>query len=211
MEASAPSAAFLEMANPAAPASDPENDRDIELMALVGAGDEKAFRTLVERHQNAVVGTLARMLGDPAEAEDLAQRTFLRIWKHARRWKPDAKFTTYLFTIARNLAYNESRRRSRKKEVSSDQRHEDFGSESTADTRSEPDAQVQRSEMHDEIDRAIASLPENQRSAVILFAYESMPYEEIARVLQTSVPSVKSLIFRARTTLRDKLAHFTGY
>ncbi|MCU0794736.1 MAG: sigma-70 family RNA polymerase sigma factor [Akkermansiaceae bacterium] len=211
MEATAASAAFLEMANPSAPASDPENDRDIELMALVGAGNEQAFRLLVERHQNSVVGTLARMLGDAAEAEDLAQRTFLRVWKHAKRWKPEAKFTTYLFTIARNLAYNESRRRSRKKEVSSDQMHDEYGSESAAETRSEPDAEVQRNEMHQEIDLAIASLPENQRAAVILFAYESMPYEEIAKVLNTSIPSVKSLIFRGRTTLREKLAHFTGY
>ena len=211
MDATAPTAALIDMAVPGTHSSDPENDRDIELMALVAAGDESAFRQLVERHQNAVVGTLARMVGDASEAEDLAQRTFLRVWKHARRWRPDAKFTTYLFTIARNLAYNESRRRSRKKEVSSDHLQDEFGSESAADPRVEPDAEVQRTEMHEEIDRAIASLPENQRAAVVLFAYESMPYEEIARVLNTSVASVKSLIFRGRTTLREKLAHYTGF
>lgn len=211
METTAPTTGLFEMAEPSTESIDPDNERDIALMARIATGDEAAFRALVERYQHVVVGMIAKMLNDPTEAEDLAQRVFLRVWKHAKRWKPEAKFTTYLFTIARNLTYNESRRRSRKKEVSADQRSEDFGSESPADSRIEPDAETLRNEMHDEIDRAIASLPENQRAAVVLYAYESLPYEEIAKVLGTSVSSVKSLIFRGRTTLRDKLAHFTGY
>lgn len=184
---------------------------DVALMQRVGKGDEHAFRQLVERHQNAVVGTLAKMLNDATEAEDLAQKVFLRIWKHAKRWRPDAKFTTYLYTIVRNLAYNETRRRSRKGHVSMDEKKDEQGFEPAAEARSGPDEEVQRSEMHDEIDKAIASLPENQRTAVILFAYEALPYEEIAKVLDTSVSSVKSLMFRARTTLRDQLEHLTGY
>ncbi|MBB5353111.1 RNA polymerase sigma-70 factor (ECF subfamily) [Haloferula luteola] len=211
MDAAAPFHGLFEMAEPSIQSTDPENERDIALMARIAEGDEVAFRALVERHQNMVVGMIARMLNDPMEAEDLAQRVFLRIWKHAKRWKPEAKFTTYLFTIARNLVYNESRRRSRKKEVSSDQRSDEFGAEMPADSRIEPDSETLRNEMHDEIDRAIAELPENQRAAVVLYAYESLPYEEIAQVLGTSVSSVKSLIFRGRTTLREKLAHFTGY
>lgn len=211
MEFTAPQAGLFEMADPSTQSVDPENERDIALMARIATGDEVAFRALVERHQHVVIGMMAKMLNDPIEAEDLAQRVFLRVWKHAKRWKPEAKFTTYLFTIARNLVYNESRRRSRKKEISSDQRGEEFGAESAADARIEPDAETLRNEMHDEIDLAIASLPENQRAAVVLYAYESMPYEEIAKVLGTSVSSVKSLIFRGRTSLREKLAHFTGY
>lgn len=211
METTAPTTGLFAMAEPSTESIDPDNERDIALMARIATGDEVALRALVEKHQHVVVGMIAKMLNDPTEAEDLAQRVFLRVWKHAKRWKPEAKFTTYLFTIARNLTYNESRRRSRKKEVSADQRNEEFGSESPADARIEPDAETLRNEMHDEIDRAIASLPENQRAAVVLYAYESLPYEEIAQVLGTSVSSVKSLIFRGRTTLREKLAHFTGY
>ncbi|MEP4078917.1 RNA polymerase sigma factor [Haloferula sp.] len=193
------------------PANDDANAIDVALMHRVAKEDEAAFRELVERHQNAVIGTVAKMLGDAAEAEDIAQKVFLRVWKHAKRWRPDAKFTTYLFTIARNLVYNESRRRSRRKEVSSDERNEDRGLEPMADARSEPDSEALKSEMHDEIDQAIQELPDAQRTAVILYSYESMPYEEIAKVLDASVSSVKSLLFRARGTLREKLSQHMGY
>jgi len=184
------------------------DDVDVALMRRIAEGDERAFRELVERHQNAVVGTVARMLGDPTEAEDIAQLAFLRIWKHAKRWRPDAKFTTYLFTITRNLVFNESRRRSRRKEVSSEEREEDSGFQMASETRHEPQEEAMKLEMHQQIDRAIATLPEAQRTAVILYSYESLPYEEIASVLNTSVSSVKSLLFRARTTLRERLASY---
>ena len=181
---------------------------DVALMKRIADGDERAFRELVERHQNAVVGTVARMLGDPTEAEDIAQLAFLRIWKHAKRWRPEAKFTTYLFTITRNLVFNESRRRSRRKEVSSEEREEDSGFQMATESRHGPQEETMKLEMHRQIDRAIATLPEAQRTAVILYSYESLPYEEIAGVLNTSVSSVKSLLFRARTTLREKLATY---
>lgn len=184
------------------------NDVDVALMKRIAEGDEQAFRQLVERHQNAIVGTVARMLNDPTEAEDIAQLTFLRVWKHAKRWRPEAKFTTYLFTIARNLVFNESRSRSRRKEISSDERQDDSGYQIAAETRHEPQEETMKLEMHQEIDKAIATLPEAQRTAVILYSYESLPYEEIAKVLNTSVSSVKSLLFRARTTLREKLASY---
>ena len=97
---------------------------DFALMERIGAGDHEAFRELVERHQNAVIGTVAKMLGNASESEDIAQQVFLRIWRNAKRYRPDAKFTTYLYTITRNLVFNETRRKSRKKEVSSDEREE---------------------------------------------------------------------------------------
>jgi RNA polymerase sigma-70 factor (ECF subfamily) len=202
---------FLEM--PASPTqTDTDSDAvDVSLMRRIATGDEQAFRLLVERHQNSVIGTIAKMLHDPTEAEDLAQQTFLRVWKHAKRWKPDAKFTTYLYTIVRNLVYNESRRRSRRKEVSANEREDETGQQVAAETRAEPDAEVAQWEAHAEIDSVIASLPESQRTAVVLYAYESMSYEEIGEVLGTSVASVKSLLFRARTTLREKLGHMLGY
>ncbi|WP_265593933.1 sigma-70 family RNA polymerase sigma factor [Haloferula sp. BvORR071] len=184
------------------------DDIDVALMRKIAEGDERAFRELVERHQNAVVGTVARMLNDSTEAEDIAQLAFLRIWKHAKRWRPDAKFTTYLFTITRNLVFNESRRRTRRKEVSSEEREEESGFQVASESRHEPQEEAMKVEMHQQIDRAIATLPEAQRTAVILYSYESLPYEEIATVLNTSVSSVKSLLFRARTTLREKLANY---
>ena len=184
------------------------DDVDVALMHRIAEGDERAFRDLVERHQNAVVGTVARMLNDPTEAEDIAQLAFLRIWKHAKRWRPDAKFTTYLFTITRNLVFNESRRRTRRKEVSTDEREEGSGFQMASESRLGPEEETMKLEMHQQIDRAIATLPEAQRTAVILYSYESLPYEEIATVLKTSVSSVKSLLFRARTTLREKLASY---
>jgi RNA polymerase sigma-70 factor, ECF subfamily len=184
------------------------DDEDAAWMHRIAEGDEKAFALLVEKHQQPLLGTITRMLGDATEAEDLAQQVFVRIWKHAKRWRHDAKFTTYLFTIARNLVFNESRRRSRRKEVSSEEREEEAGYQAAADPRHEPHEEALKSEMHRKIDDAISLLPENQRTAVILYSYESMPYEEIAVVLKTSVSSVKSLLFRARSTLREHLATY---
>jgi len=181
---------------------------DFALMERIGAGDHAAFRTLVERHQNAVIGTVAKMLGNPSEAEDIAQQVFLRIWRNAKRYRPDAKFTTYLFTITRNLVFNETRRRSRKKEVSSDEREEHSNQLVEASPDRQPDAELLQAELQKAVDDAIAALPEAQRMAVVLRRYEQLSYEEIADVLSLSVSAVKSLLFRARTTLRDALSGY---
>lgn len=189
--------------------SDPTDSAvDHELMRRVAAGDSRAFRELVERHHRAVIGTAAKMLGGVDEAEDIAQQVFLRVWKNARRYRPDARFTTYLFTITRNLVFNETRRRGRKKEISADELEETSGhmAEDRAELR--PDEQILQEELRLAVDRAIASLPEAQRMAVVLRRYEQLPYEDIAKVLDLSVPAVKSLLFRARTTLREALSGY---
>jgi RNA polymerase sigma-70 factor (ECF subfamily) len=208
-----PSAAIASFPTIAMAEEDPsslphEESLDAILMARAGQGDHVAFRELVERHQHAVVGTVAKMLGDPAEAEDIAQQVFLRLWKHAKRYRPEAKFTTYLFTIARNLVFNETRRRSRRKEVSIEEREETTHAHLPAPPQREPDAALLRGEMQEAIDQAIQSLPEAQRMAVVLRRYEQMPYEDIARTLDLTVPAVKSLLFRARTTLREALKNY---
>jgi len=182
--------------------------RDFELMARIGAGDHEAFRELVTLYQDVVIGTVARMLGNASDAEDIAQQVFLRIWRHARRYKPDAKFTTYLFTITRNLVFNETQRRSRKREISGDELAERTHHEPETPDSARPDAEMLQSELQQAVDAAIAALPEAQRLAVVLRRYENMPYEEIAAVLKLTVPAVKSLLFRARTTLRESLAGY---
>ena len=181
---------------------------DFALMDRIGAGDHEAFRQLVVRHQNAVIGTVAKMLGNPSEADDIAQQVFLRVWRNAKRYRPEAKFTTYLYTITRNLVFNETRRKSRKKEVSSDERAENSNQLIEASPDRQPDAELLQAELQGAVDAAIASLPEAQRMAVVLRRYEQLSYEEIAAVLGLSVSAVKSLLFRARTSLREALSGY---
>ena len=185
-----------------------DNDIDIALMLRVGKQDEQAFEELISRHQGAVIGTVTKMLSSSSEAEDIAQQVFIRIWKSAPRYQPKAKFTTFLFTIARNLVFNESRRRSRKKEYSMEEREEDFNIQSEDSGTASPDEQLLHGELQSAVDKAISELPEKQRMAVILRRYENMPYEEIAQVLELSISAVKSQLFRARHTLRESLQQY---
>jgi RNA polymerase sigma-70 factor, ECF subfamily len=189
----------------------PDNDEasDVALMLRVKEGDLDAFETLVTRHQHSVVGTAAKMLGGAADAEDIGQQVFVRVWKHAARYQPSAKFTTWLMTITRNLVFNEMRRRRRTQQVSMDAdegdtiRHQFVDEQAVA-----PSEEMLDSELQEAIDAAIASLPETQRLAIVLRRFEGMPYEEIAEVLQTSVPAVKSILFRARAELKARLKKY---
>lgn len=185
-----------------------DDKEDVALMAKVARGDHDAFEELVTRHQHAVVGTVAKMLGNASEAEDIAQQVFLRLWKSAPRYKPSAKFTTFLFTITRNLVFNESRRRQRRKEHSLEEQEEEWHQQVSEDGSSQPDDELLQQEMRKAVDKAIASLPEKQRMAVVLRRYEQMPYEEIADVLKLSVSAVKSQLFRARHALREALSNY---
>lgn len=187
--------------------SDP-NAVDVALMLQAGKGEHGAFQELVERHQHAVIGTVAKMLGGSSEAEDIAQQVFVRLWKSAPRYTPTAKFTTYLFTIARNLVFNETRKRQRRKTHSLEEQEDDWHQQISEPEESRPDAQLLQGELKAAVDEAIAALPEKQRLAVVLRRYEQMPYEEIAEVLELSVSAVKSQLFRARTTLRESLERF---
>jgi RNA polymerase sigma-70 factor (ECF subfamily) len=190
-------------------ADQPSEPEDIALMLCVKQGDESAFERLVERHQLRVVGTIAKMLGGESDAEDIAQQVFIRVWQSAARYSPSAKFTTWLLTITRNLVFNEMRRRRRARLVPLETDDPDRPPLEHADTTVPSASEVAlHSELQDAVGRAIASLPEAQRTAVILRRYEEMPYEEIAKVLQTTVSSVKSLLFRARSELRQQLKGF---
>ena len=181
---------------------------DVGLMLRIGNRDEKALEELIERHQGAVIGTVAKMLGNSSDAEDIAQQVFIRIWKSAPRYKPKAKFTTFLYTITRNLVFNESRRKSRKKEYSMEEREDDFHLQTADHQNASPDQGMLQQELRQAVDQAIANLPEKQRLAVILRRYEGMPYDEIAKILGLSVSAIKSQLFRARHTLRESLQHY---
>jgi len=188
---------------------DQDAAEDVALMLRVKEGDMEAFETLVERHQHMVVGTVAKMLGGESEAEDIAQQVFIRVWKSAGRYEPTAKFTTWLMTIARNLVFNESRRRSRSRLQPLESDDPDGPATQHADTgTSSPQEVLLDGELRSAVDHAIASLPEPQRVAIVLRRYEDMPYEDIAKVLRTSVPAVKSILFRARNELRDRLKKY---
>jgi len=184
---------------------------NVRLMLRVKEGDVKAFERLVELHQSIMIGTAARMLGNLDDAHDIAQQVFIRVWKSAPRYEPSAKFTTWIFTIMRNLVFNETRRRSRRKEFSLDQENDDEAPRQYADlTAPAPDQLTEQDELERALDKAIAALPEKQRLAVIMRRYEDTPYEHICEVLKMSLPAVKSLLFRARAELRKHLAAHLG-
>ena len=200
--------------------SEPElTPSDVELMQRIAHGDEAALRTLVERHQNAVFATALRMLGDRTEAEDLTQLTFIRIYRAAAGYRPEAKFTTWMFTIVRNLVFNETRRRQRHAHESLDAPRAGMDDDAPslgelvttsgrADEAPTPVGEVLQRELEEAVQAALDALPEQQRMAMVLLRYQDLSYEEIASVLDTTVPAVKSLIFRARDALKQRLARY---
>ena len=195
--------------DPGNPGRSEEDAEDVRLMRLVGRGDTSAFENLVERHQSLVTGTVARMLGSNSDVEDIAQQVFIRVWKSARRYVPRAKFTTWLLKITRNLVFNELRRSKRRGHVPL---QSDPGGEGHPPLKDEtnpaPDASLLESELQQTIEEAIMQLPESQRMALVLRRYEQLSYEQIAEVLDLSVPAVKSVLFRARTELRSRLSKY---
>jgi len=168
---------------------------------------------LVDKYKGPVMNLVYRTVKDATEAEDVAQHVFLQVYKSAHRYRPSAKFTTWLFTIARNLALNEIRRRSRHPADSLDAPVPGAGEDSApspgrqladAHTFSPPDA-LMHQELHEKIEEALAQLPEKQRTALLLCRQEDVSYEEIAHIIECSLSATKSLIFRARETLKQKL------
>lgn len=193
------------MADPEAPARSGDDAEDVRLMLLVAGGDAAAFETLIERHQALVAGTVARMLGSNSDVEDISQQVFIRVWKSAGRYVARAKFTTWLLKITRNLVFNEMRRAKRHPHlpVQIDPETEELPIKDEATAT--PDATLLQAELQRAIESAITELPDAQRMALVLRRYEELSYEEIADVLELSVPAVKSLLFRARTELRERL------
>ena len=184
-------------------------DPDAALMLRVRQGDWGAFTELVEKYKQPVMNLVYRMLRDATEAEDLAQVVFLQVYKSADRYRVSSKFSTWMFTIARNLCLNEIRRRSRHPADSLD------GSQSDRDDQParqyedlkifSPTDNLLQGELEQKIEEALAELPENQRTAILLCRGEELSYEDIAQVLGCSLSATKSLIHRGRETLKQKL------
>ncbi len=174
-----------------------------------GRDAHEAFAELVGRWQQPVMGFVYRTLPDEAEAEDLAQAVFVQVWKTAARYQPSAKFSTFLFTVARNLCLNELRRRSRHPADSIDEPRADDEQHplrQLEDPRQASAAEVaQRSEVFAKVEAALAELPEKQRTAIVLCREGELSYEEIAEVLGTSLQATKSIIFRGREYLKARL------
>ena len=186
-----------------------EIDGDAELMLRVKRGDMAAFESLVDKYKQPVINLVYRTLHDFAEAEDLAQNVFVQVFKSAHRYEVSAKFSTWLFTIARNLCLNELRRRSRHPANSLDAHppgEEENPSRQIEDVRapSAPETLLQ-GELEEKIQLALDALPENQRIALLLCRQDELSYEEIGSILGCSLSATKSLIHRARETLKQKL------
>jgi RNA polymerase sigma-70 factor, ECF subfamily len=189
------------MANP--------TDPDAALMLRVKQGDRDAFEALVEKYKQPIMNLVYRTLRDRDEAEDLAQHVFLQVYKSAHRYRISAKFSTWIFTIARNLALNEIRRRSRHPAESLDVSYPDQDAQplrQPEDTRNfGPGETLMHEELQEKIEEALDNLPENQRTAILLCRRDELSYEEIAGILGCSLSATKSLIHRGRETLKQQL------
>jgi RNA polymerase sigma-70 factor (ECF subfamily) len=191
------------------PTGDTQDDsEDVRLMEFVARGDTAAFEQLIERHQALVIGTVARMLGSNSDVEDLAQQVFMRVWRSASRYVPKAKFTTWLLKITRNLVFNEMRRTKRQAFVPMQIEGQSEELPMKDESVQSPAEALLEHELQQAIEDAIIELPVTQRMALILRRYEGRSYDEIGDILDLSVPAVKSVLFRARTELRTRLANY---
>ncbi len=175
-------------------------------MLACRAGDDGAFGALFRRWSAPLLRYLERMLGDGSVAEDLVQEAFLRVYRARERYSPDARFSTWLYTIANHLALNEMRRpRRRHDHRSLDQEDPERGPLQMAGDPPRTEEVLDAKRQGAEIESALSDLPERQRAALLLTAVEGLSYVDAAASLDTSEQSVKALVHRARVTLADRL------
>jgi RNA polymerase sigma-70 factor (ECF subfamily) len=190
----------------------PESQSDADIMLRVKAGDQPAFEYLVQKYRRPMLSFMYRMARNAAVAEDLAQEVFLRVYRSRETYEPSAKFSTWLYRIATNLAVNHARdtRHERPEvQVSLDEPDEESGATlELPDAALNAEQQIMRRERLRAIRKKIEALPEQQRLAVIMHKYQQMDYKQIADVLKKSESATKSLLFRAYETLREQLKEF---
>jgi RNA polymerase sigma-70 factor (ECF subfamily) len=165
-------------------------------MLRTGAGDREAFRQLLDRHLGRIVAFAARVLGNPAGAEDVAQETFLRLWTHASRWQPTARLSTWLHRVALNLCFD-NLKRARDVALDDIAEPQDPGPSLTA--------RVQAGEIGRHVNATLAQLPAQQRVAITLCHYQGLRNTEAAEVMDVSVEALESLLARGRRKLRARL------
>lgn len=186
-------------------------DPDVRLMLKVRDGNAGAFEELVERYQTRLVGIMEHLVPGQGQAEDLAQEVFMRVYRARQTYVPSAKFSTWLFTIANNVASNSIRKLVRRKEVnltaspSGASLARPLDNMAQAASELMPARQLDKAEASEIVKLAIHSLSERQRMALLLSKYEHMSYEEIAKTMELTTQAVKSLLSRARCNLRDIL------
>jgi RNA polymerase sigma-70 factor, ECF subfamily len=181
---------------------------DEDLMGRVAEGDERAFTELVRRFQGRVINLVSRVLNDREVSDDLAQEVFVRVYVHRRNYRRGSKFSTWLFTIAANLAKNEIRRRVRRRNWFSLDALQEMVNDSAiqlADPKEGQDVELQRKQLKQAVGRAIAAVPEKYRIALVLRDLEGFPYEEIGEMLKIPGGTVRSRINRARGILKRKM------
>ena len=196
-------------------------DLDDELIERYQKGDEGAFTLLVRRHQQPLINFIARFINDRDNAEDLAQETFIRMFKAAHRYKPGrAHFKTWMYHIAKNLCKNEIRNRERRDKYrvdnvvnSGSERHNDTEeidliANAPANPAFQPEVELERKELRNALQKAIAELPEQYRLPLVLRDLQGLSYDEISEVLELRSGTTKSRINRARLMLKDKLKPF---
>jgi RNA polymerase sigma-70 factor (ECF subfamily) len=192
--------------------SDPSGLDDAQVMLRVRDGDDAAFNYLVERYRRAMIGFMYRMVHNAAIAEELSQEVFLRVYRSRGSYTADAKFTTWLYRIATNLAVNHARdnRHERPEEKSSlDEVNAETGlAMDVADPKPSAEQEILRRERLRAIRREVAALPERQRMAVMMHKFQGLDYRQIAEVLHLSESATKSLLFRAYEKLRESLKDF---
>jgi RNA polymerase sigma-70 factor (ECF subfamily) len=202
---------FTTPATPGA-ANSAESDSDVAAMLRVKTGDEAAFSYLVQKYRRPMVGFMFRFCHNPSTAEELAQEVFLRVYRSRTGYEPSAKFTTWLYRIATNLAVNHARdtRHERPENVVRlDEPDQETGTTpDLADDEPSTEAKMVKRERLAAIRSKVNALPERQRLAVIMHKYQEMDYREIAGVLKLSESATKSLLFRAYETLREQLKEF---
>lgn len=176
---------------------------DSQLIAAWQRGDESAFQALFERYRARVVNIAWRFLGDADAAQDAAQDVFIKLYTSARDYRPDAEFSTWLYRVTANACLDALRKRHRSRMAP-----EADLAEMPTDESASPEARAAARELARQVRAAIASLPPNQRMAVVLQRYEELSYKQIAAVLNTSVPAVESLLFRAKNTLKTALSGY---
>lgn len=183
-------------------------ESDIELMLRARGGNEAAFTELMRRHYRGVLNYIYRFTNTRENSEDLAQEVFLRVYRSASRYKPDAKFSTWLYKIATNVCITAVKDRGRDRNLSLDEIQENAGDMGDPKSVNAHDVSFRR-EIGSVIFNAMKSLPERERVAIILCKYEGLPYEEVADVIGCTVGAVKAYVHRGRMKLMEKLKPYS--